>query len=66
MDEKVCTKNIPYKFYLMPNVDGKHGYVLTVSTHAFYDGISVVSAFQAMTIKKDFSKLMQVAEPNVP
>jgi hypothetical protein len=65
MDEKVCTKNFPYKLYCMPKVDGKHGYIQIVCTHAFSDGISLVSAWQAMTLKKDFSLLPYVSEPTV-
>ena len=55
--------NLPYMFYLCPNVDGKHGYVFFMSTHAFFDGISILSAFTAMTKDKDFSLMRQVPDP---
>lgn len=57
--------NFPYRFYLMPNV-GKHGYLYFVATHAFFDAISIVSSWQAMTVEKDFSGFKNVAEPTLP
>ena len=43
--ERVSTKYFPYKIYIMPNVDGKYGWVQIVGSHAFLDGISVLSAW---------------------
>jgi hypothetical protein len=47
MDEGIdlYNYNLPYMFYLCPDVDGKHGYLFFMSTHAFFDGISILSTF---------------------
>lgn len=37
--------NLPYRFYILPEVDGKYGYLYFVATHAFFDGVSIVAAW---------------------
>ena len=57
--------NLPYRFYLMPQVDGQYGYLLFVATHAFFDGMSIVAAWQAMTKDRDFTQFKRVGELSV-
>ena len=37
--------NLPYRMYLCPNVDGKNGYMFFIASHAFFDGMSMISSF---------------------
>ena len=54
-DLNLSENNLPYKFYLMPKVGEKYGYLMFTVTHALLDGRSSMSSFEAMTVKKDFS-----------
>jgi hypothetical protein len=67
MDEGVNLYDytLPYRIFLCPKVDEKHGYLFLCATHAFFDGISILAAFQSISLNNNMSLLRKVAEPTL-
>ena len=56
---------LPYKCFMIPDFDGKYGYMLFCATHALVDGIQILPTFLTMSNDGDMSSLRRVATPTL-
>ena len=52
---------LPYDVCLIPDFDGKYGYIVIFCTHALVDGVQIFPTFMSMDNDSDMSKLRYVA-----
>jgi len=55
-------KELPYKFYFIPNYNEDSSIIIFLTNHAFCDGVSLYPIMTALTVEKDFSQQYSVGE----
>ena len=56
---------LPYDWHLIPDLDGKHGYLTVFTTHAICDGVQFLPTTMLMSDNMDMSKMRYVAKPSL-
>ena len=62
---EIYEDRLPLDFHLIPDFDGKYGYIVILAPHALVDGVQIMPTFMSINNKPNFDKLRNIATPTL-